>query len=590
MVNNRRTFSALGLLWSVSLIATPTWAQSKNPQAISLFKQAAGETDIWKKIANYQQAIALDSLFVEALFNLGLVYKQQQEYASAELYLSKAYNANPSRIKDELKIRILHELANANKRLGKYREAEEALRGAKALASDNALQSKIWFELGRLLYDEGRYAEAIAELLEGQQLHSADKTYFTNLIQLSEKALELQALYASATNAEANGNVSEAQALFEQIQAKMPGYKDVASRMAALDSISKARLSVDASLAAKYDQAKQYQSEGNLEMAVALFEEVVREAGDYRHAESRLATLRQQLAEQQRLADLESEYANAAAALRTQNWTRAVIALERIMAVDENYRDAKALLSEAQAKLEKESVESICVRYYADGVAAMNQKDLGAALAAFEKIQRLSPNYRDTANLLAVVENQLQEQSRTAAANLSLLPASSSALDAAVQGDMTLQENAAAGAVGSRGRPSYSLVATATVAVIVLPVLGFIFFSPIGRARLCLMLGNYTAAMRIYEEILMRHPERARLNHTILNTLATYYVLERRTDPRAMEIYQQVQKLNMPVPNREEINSILSQHYLGEGRKSVDAAEVLERLLNSKNPRTESSE
>jgi tetratricopeptide (TPR) repeat protein len=312
----------------------------------------------------------------------------------------------------------------------------------------------------------------------------------------------------------------------------------------------------------------------------------LQQAGSYKDAQSLLDGARQQLAAQQRATMLESEYATAAAALHAQNWTRAIITFERILTVDENFRDSKTLLREAQGNLERESAETICVRYYADGVAAMNQNDLGSALAAFEKVKRLNSNYRDLPALLGAVELALQSQSSAAAANFSTADRNNSlsAPVAEAPGLETPQDAAVTGGTGTD--PRYFYLASAFAALIVLPLVGFAFFSQTGRARLYLLFGNYAATMRIYENMLIRHPERARLNTTVINTLATYYLLERRMDERALDVYQQVQRLNLPTANREEINMILQQHRLTAGPRTTDAAGMLEQILKTKTFRT----
>jgi len=589
MVSNFRTSAGMWVWFFLSLAPIQIYAQSKDPRALNLFGQAAKESDINKKIVVYKQVIDIDPLFVEALFNLGVLYKQQQDFKFAEQYLVQASRLSPGRTQYELRGRIFYELASVHKKSGKLKESEESLRTAKTFSSDKELRSMISFDLGRLLFEQQRFEEAFAELRDGQKLSATNKTFFTNFLQAAERGLELQKLYDAAQQAEANGRLSDAKAIYANILDKSPGYEDVEARLANVDSLLNPETQRKQAIAAKYEQAGKHVSEGNLELAIGVYESILQEAGEYKDVNALLEQTRQQLAARQRQAGLESEYAAGSAALRAQNWTRAIVTFERILGMDENYRDARQLLEQAQSSLQRESTESICVRYYADGVAAMNQNDLGGALAAFEKVKRLNPNYRDLPTLLGVVERELQNQSNAATANFN--PAAMSASNPNGPANPLNAESAsnpaAAGSGGSDLRVFY--LAGAFAAVIVLPLLGVMVFSSTGRARLYLFLGNYAATMRIYENMLTRHPERARLNPTVINTLATYYLLERRMDERALDVYQQVQRLNLPTTHRDEINAILQQQYLTAGRNATGAAERLEQLLKTKTSRIESS-
>ncbi len=587
MVSSIRTPAGM-FLWLLLIVPLHGYGQSKDPRTLILFNQAAKESDLNKKIAAYKQVIEMDPLFVEALFNLGVLYKQQQDYNLAEQYFVQASRLSPGRTQYELRGRIIYELASVYKRAGKLKESEESLRSAKTFSADKELRSMISFDLGRLLFEQKRLEEAFAELKEGQKLSAKNKTFFTNFIQAAEQGLELQKLYDSARQAETSGKLSEAKTIYASIFEKNPGFEDVEARLANVDSLLSPETQRRQAIAARYQEAGKHMADGKYDLAIGIYENILQEAGAYKDVNALLDQARQQVAEQQRQAGLESEYAAGAAALRAQNWTRAIITFERILSEDENYHDARQLLEQAQSSLERESTETICIRYYADGVAAMNQNDLGGALAAFEKVKRLNPNYRDLPTLLGVVERELQNQSNAATANFN--PSAVSTLTTSGQASAPSAQITPSPAVGSDGSdPRVFYLAGAFAAVIVLPLLGFMFFSSTGRARLYLFLGNYAATMRIYENMLIRHPERARLNPTVINTLATYYLLERRMDERALDVYQQVQRLNLPTANREEINSILQQQYLTAGGRTTDAAERLEQMLKTKTSRIESS-
>lgn len=197
-----------------------TQAQTQNAQALYWLKTGLAEKELAKKITAYQKAIALDSLLVEAMYNLGLAYKKQQNFSLAEKWFAKAYTAKPEKLANELKQQILTELGKTYKKTGKLRDSEEALKAAKAVAVDRATRATISFELGRCLYEQNRYDEALAELREGQKLSITNEAIFQNFIRLIEDAVASQRLYVAAEEALQRGNTNQAQALVEELQKK----------------------------------------------------------------------------------------------------------------------------------------------------------------------------------------------------------------------------------------------------------------------------------------------------------------------------------------------------------------------------------
>lgn len=317
---------------------------------------------------------------------------------------------------------------------------------------------------------------------------------------------------------------------------------------------------------------------------------------------------------------LEAEYANGMAALKARNWTHAILAFENVLVMDRNFRDTRKRLREAQRGLERESTEMIVARYYADGITAMNDADFSRALAAFEKVRKIDPNYREAASLMAEVERMLQARLPIPAAFASdtpvILPIKVDSLyqlaaNAAEQQDWLqavvnfekvrllqpdyrdvtdrLAEVRANLAVGpptassgkSAMRRHISTYIGGALALLILPLLGFAMLSPITRARFHLLRGNYLAAAQIYEKLLMHQPNKVKL----YPALANLYLLLGRNDETAVKIYKMVLQLNLITRNRDEINTIVAQHYLTEGRTDSDAIEVLENALKTEQRR-----
>ncbi len=600
---------ALGL----SFLAQAVMAQSsQHSEAINWFNQGVAAKDPQQKIAAYSKAIEIDPRFVEALYNLGLVYKKQGDYRLAERYFSRAYNAKPDKIRNDTKVQILFELATTYQQLGKNKECEEAWRRAKSLATNPALRATIALELGRLLAAQKQHDAALVELREGQALDPTKDGDFAELIQTLERERELERLYTALEKAKASGNWQQAKTLLEQILAQKPNDRNVQAQIAEVDS----RLNAQArqtTLAALYEQAQKYAAEGKLELAIAAYENLLQQAGNYQDAKVKLEAVRQQLEQKQFNEKLESEYATGLAALKGHDWTRAILAFEKVLAMDRNFREARKRLAEAQSGLDRESTEIIVARYYAEGVSALNRNDWGGALAALEKVRKINPNYRDVAKLLAEVEKALALQSHALTTTLPApaVPVNPDSLyrnalmaletkdwmqaivtleklqllqphyrdvpDLLANARLNLTAKAERVVAPKAGSNKALYLGAAFVAIAILPLLGFIVFSPARRAKIHCWRGNYAAAALLYESVLARHPDKVKF----YLALANLYLLLGRTDEKALKVFKTILHLNLATRNRDAISAAVAQSYLTEGRTDAEAIEVLESALQA---------
>jgi tetratricopeptide (TPR) repeat protein len=113
--------------------------------------------------------------------------------------------------------------------------------------------------------------------------------------------------------------------------------------------------------------------------------------------------------------------------------------------------------------------------------------------------------------------------------------------------------------------------------MLVLPALGLALFSPSVRAHFCTLRADYAGAAQIYEKLLARNPKRVNL----YPKLANLYLILGRMDERALKIFKTILQLNLATPNLEQINTIVAQHFLTEGRTDSDAIQVLEDALKA---------
>lgn len=607
---------AVCLIAAIIGAATVTPAQSQNREALRWFNSGVAENDSHKKIQAYLQAIALDPQFVEALYNLGMVYKTQQDYANAEKYFYKAFQSRSDKTSDDLKLQIIYELATTYSKLGKLADAEEALRSAKTLARNGKVAGMVSYTLGRLLYEQNRYDEALMELQNCARLHPENQGKFADLIYSLESTMALQPLYEKAKQARLRNNPVEAKALFEQIRASHPQFRDVQAQLAEIEaerkqlatrqaeSAPQPKIETDKDAAALYAEAKRHETAGNREQALALYEKLTVQSGLYEEAGTRIQALKQQLEQERVQKQMNEQYRTGMAALDAQDWTRAIIVFESLSNADRNFRDVRQRLAEAQRELDRESSQAIAARFYAEGNAALKSDELESARAAFEKVRKINPNYRNLASLMSEVENARRRQSQSQAdkpgvesSNVRLAPVSADSLYQTALAQM-VKENWTQAAltleklqeVQPQHRDAVDLLArtrahlgmTAKIETsntapgsdpqkvvlylcggfLALLIVGIVFFSSATRARLHLWRGNLAAAEKIYEKMLAHQPQQMNL----YPQLAGIYLRTSRHDDQAMKVYKKALQADLPNNQRKAIRAFVGQNHSDDGQ------------------------
>ncbi|NUO79108.1 tetratricopeptide repeat protein [candidate division KSB1 bacterium] len=610
ILQNFTPFTLLALVFSVG---SALGVDSQNAQAMRWFELGLKEKDLQKKIAAYAKAVELDPKFVEAYYNLGLAYRQTQDYGRAEKFLQGALDADPTNLNAETKLRVTYELAATYKRQGKTKAYAEALGRAQGLAQEPAMRSKINIELAQHYFEEERYEEVLVTLRGKGAVSGEDTKEADTLIRRADAAIELQKNYEAGLQAKTGGNLSEALAWFEKVREQNSGFKDVDKQIAEVKSALRTG-SQKQTVTTLFEQAQQYERAGNLALALASYESLLKLEGSPLEARTKYENVKQQLAKKQLAETLEQEYTIAQSAMKARDWTRATLSFEKILALDASYKDARSRLSEAQKALDRESKDTIVARYYAEGVAAMNRRDFGGAMTAFAKVSKINPQYRNTVALQKEIAQSLSRKTTPQSASLpatvqldSLYESAVSAADSAawMQAVITFEKlallspnyrdvqtrleharqqlkPAAVQTSAATEQSASSWPSAGTLAALLLvPALGFVIISPLTRARYFLLRNDYAAAAEIYERILMRHPERTRLYPALANL---YFLLGRR-DPQALKIFKTILQLNLSFQNREGINAIVAEHYLTEGRTDSDAIEVLENALKTEQNR-----
>lgn len=605
----------------LGLSAATGFAQVRNPEAVRWYNAGVLEKDVAKAIAAYENAVKLDSTFVEALFALGFAYNNQKDFVAAERHLSRAARWMSANTKNSLKAKIYFELASAKLGKGDLNGGEEALRQAKSLSKDNKLNSNITFKLARLLCQQNRMLEALTELKAQRQQDLKNKDSFDSFIALIEKEIAAaqtpQSAPVESTGALAAASATPVKPVADSQRAALP---------AALGQETPAVAETKQTAEELYQQAVALEAENNLELAQAAYETLLQRTPDFKDARLRLQSVQRRLLEKQISLEIEQKYTEGLTALKANDWLGAITAFERVLELRPDYSEVRQHLVEAQRRLDQENTGEVLARYYSEGLSAMRRGDLGRCLVAFEKVRRLDPNYREVAELLAQVESELQSQQSVSMTPATML-ATSSTVDSLYgvalrfmqqsewkQAVVTLEKlrilapsNGEITRLLAQARMNLSFLeadmtsvdardetrrvlttAGMLIAIILVPVLSFFVFSPSARARLHLLFGDFPGAARLYERLISQKPSRV----DFYPALANIYLLSGRRDENAMKVYKTVLQLDLPVQNREQINAVFTQHLLVNGRGDSDTLKALESAihmeLNRKSARRES--
>lgn len=547
------------LLVLVALSPRAASAQSQNEQANRWFKSGLKQKDTERAIADYRKAIAIDPAFKEALFNLALLYRKQKDYAQAQNLLEQARTTAGQSPAGDLAFNISYELALIYGRVEGAEASAEELRNAKKLAPDAKRQALASLELARILNQQGRYREALAELDEGRRLDPGARANFDKLRSSVEEMLQLDELYQEAAKERARGNLENALVLLRQIQTQYPGFKNVPMEIANLNEQIEAD-NQNKKAEQIYVQAQGYEADDRLERAIAAYEKLLEITPAYKDAEFRLQRVQKRLEQKQRL-------------LNVQPWLAAMQA-----------DTGRSILAERAR------------RYYIDGRRAMENGNYARALVAFEKARELNPGDAEVDYLLAEVQRRLHPTTTLlpfeqfadtgqtfgdsltffALDSITTTPSETSAAPIAVSTDSGVtivpaitrlrdndakffdQTNFVAGeeAVVDAGFNWQAVIFSgAAVTLIFLYFKGVFPFSSVVHARAFLLMGNLQRAALIYEKQLQRDPE----NMRVYPRLAGVYLRAGRTDEAALQIYERTLRLNLAKADREKIFSLVAQ-------------------------------
>jgi tetratricopeptide (TPR) repeat protein len=304
-----------------------------------------------------------------------------------------------------------------------------------------------------------------------------------------------------------------------------------------------------------------------------------------------------------------NEFAAGLRALRARQWAKAALHFELALQGSAYPREAQKRLAQALKSLGRLTPSQRLAGYYSEGTTAMARNEWRRALLALRKAGELEPGYRDTDLLLQRTNQALRQQLFTAhlpaVSTLLVDSLHAAALQAMARADWlaaivalekiqvlkptysnaealllrAYQGLQTASKPESREQSVFRFdlnVVTLAAGLVLLPLLGYWIVSPSLRARVHFARGNFSKAVQIYEKLIARNPRRVR--HYDKLAQACWYL--GRRDEFALRIYQIVLQLNLlNRALRSEINDVVAQYYLAEGRHDRDAIPVLEEAL-----------
>jgi len=366
--------------------------------------------------------------------------------------------------------------------------------------------------------------------------------------QSSRELAQADSLYEDARQRERAGDLYGALNSFERLRNIAPAHKNVNDHIRQIAD----RLAVEQKrekLAYYYDEGLASLRRGNLTQAMTAFEAAANIEPSYRDVRQRLAEIGRRLQSENHESLTSRYYTDGLVAMQRKDYPMAISAFQHVVEMNAKYLDAALRLAEARTSLQRAVTEEAHSRlgpdveqFYQDGLAAIENGDYVNAFVNFKSIELIAPNYKDVSKKIGEAKKKLSEtvpraQSRT------------------LMGDV--------------------LLAGTVALAIILPVVGLYVFSPAARARLLLLQGDYAKAAEIYERLLEKRPTKLKL----YPVLANIYLLEGRTDDRAIKVFKMILQLNLLSHRREDINAIVAQRFLSEGRKDHDAINIMEDAL-----------
>ncbi|GEM_PF-1083351 len=603
------------------------FAQKK---AADWFQDGVNAADLNAKIVNYKKAIEQNPFFIEAYYNLGLVYKKLGDYKNAEESFRLAQASNPEKLNPDIKLKIFYELGITYKKLNRFDEAKTTLVEAINIAGNPQLRATIWYEIGIISILQEKYDEALIQLNEGKKIAENKTGQFDQAIKLANQKKNSQIYYQQGLNYLTRQKTEDALESFRKAQSFDPTYKDVQTQIARLEKLEDAtapdQRDSEENLPELYRRAISSLNEKRFQEAITLFERIQANNPEFLDVKEQLQLARTQQQASTSEPELEQNYERGMRALRNRDYLEAFIALEKVRSINPNYKQVQWGLNQAKQNFQRQtspedpnSPANLSYRFYTEALTAMKNQKWVEAVNAFEMVAQINPRYRDTQKLLLdartkldsaklnrLTEVELELKSREAQlyfeqglANIkreNWLQAVIALEKAEVLQPGNLKEVKKELKVAreklaeqemtyrterqqflSEMNSSSSWMAFFSILFIIgLLLFALFYFIPTARARFHLIRGKYDKAKPIYESLLTTRPGDAEL----YKTLANIYLIENREDEPAIRIYESIIRMNLNTQRNDDIKAILRKYYQKRDGERLDTDNLIEEKLD----------
>lgn len=604
-----------------------TFAQKK---AEEWFQDGVNAADLNDKITNYKKAIELNPFFIEAYYNLGMVYKKLGDFKNAEESFRLAQASNPGKLNPDIKLKIFYELGITYKKLNRFDEAKTTLVEAINIAGNQQFRSNIWYEVGIISILQEKFDEAVIQLNEGRKIAENKTGQFDQAIKLANQKKNSQIHYQQGLNYLAQKNNENALEAFKKAQSFDPTYKDVQAQIARLEKsdtpVMAAQPGTEPNLPELYRRAVSSLNEKKFTEAITLFEKIYAANPSFLDVKEQMDLARTQQQQSGADPELEENYERGMRALRNRDYLEAFVALEKVRAINPGYKQVQWGLNQAKQNFQRQTAPenmnapvNLSDRYYAEGVTAMRSQKWADAVNAFEMVVQINPRYRDTQKLLLDVRSKLdsaklnrltevESELKNREAQLYFEQGQANikrenwvqaviALEKAevlqpsnleeVKKELTLAREKLAEQemtykaereqfLSEMNSSSSWMAFFFVIFIIALFLFALLYFIPTARARFHLIRGKYDKAKPIYESLLTTRPGDPQL----YKTLANIYLIESREDEPAIRIYESVIRMNINTQRNEDIKAILRKYYQKRDGERLNSGDIVEEKLD----------
>lgn len=507
------------------------------------FKKANEDISNEEKIICYLQAVRINPKFIEAYYNLGLVYKALEDYKKAGNAFQKALSVDPANLSTETRVQIIIELGILQKNLNLYSQALETLNTAKNIAQETENRAKILYEIGQVQEFSGDFNKAIDYFNEGIQLKSTYQIKFIQALQTSKKKIALANDYERGLRLLEQEQYEDAVQALKKVVDENPGYKDASAKLIEAQNLKVPQLEVD---------------------------------------------------------QLSSIYDRAIGFMQNEDWQNSILTFQQIIQVDSNYKDVKIKFAEAQTKLDQLFELQAYEKIYDEAISAYTERDWFTALTKFAEVLTWNPNFKDaktwhlntqaklhsnrndfqipgsndasplasTGTLLPetqidLIENESRESLTRERYEETRLPVKHTNFNKGNFANLTVATTTNS-PISKKHHESWFIIGV-ILSITIVPTGVSFFLIPTSRAKLCLLLKNYPKAASIYESLVMKNPNKSKL----YLTLAQIYLLQNRADNTAIGVYQFVLQQYEKPPMKETMKEIVCQKYIKKSKKSI---------------------